>query len=297
MANPVMNSRNFQEQMGGGQQPGWYGGGQQTQQNPYVQQGQGGPYGQQYQDQYAATQYAQQQGREQRLEDMYNAPAAHAGDTGRMTYNDIIGKTGMCLVLVVVGAVVGWMFPSIGIVGAIVGLVLGLVNSFKKEPSAPLILAYAGAQGLFLGALSMMLEYQFSGIVIQAVLATLSVFAVVLALYSSGKFRPTPKMTKIFMVAMLGYLAFSLVNLVVSLLGVTDGMFGLRDGPIGLIIGAIAVLLASYSLVMDFSMAEQGVRNGAPQKYSWTVAFGLTVTLIWLYVEILRIIAILRSND
>ena len=87
------------------------------------------------------------------------------------------------------------------------------------------------------------------------------------------------------------------MNLVVSLLGVTDGMFGLRDGPIGLIIGAIAVLLASYSLVMDFSMAEQGVRNGAPQKYSWTVAFGLTVTLIWLYVEILRIIAILRSND
>ncbi len=298
MTNPVMKSRNFQQQMGGGQQPGWYGGGQQTQ-NPYTQQGQGQgqPYGQPYQDQYAATQYAQQQGRGQQLEDMYNAPAANAGDTGRMSYNDIIGKTGMCLVLVVVGAVVGWMFPGIGLVGAIVGLVLGLVNAFKREPSAPLILAYAGAQGLFLGALSMMMEFQFSGIVVQAVLATLSVFAVVLALYSSGKFRPTPKMTKIFMIAMLGYLVFSLVNLVVSLLGVTDGMFGLRSGAFGLIIGAIAVLLASYSLVMDFEMAEQGVRNGAPQKYSWTVAFGLTVTLIWLYVEILRIIAILRGND
>lgn len=295
MTNPVMKSRNFQQQMGGGQsQPGWYGSGQQTQQNPYMQQGQGG---RQYQDQYAATQYAQQQGREQRLEDMYNAPAAQAGDTGRMSYNDIIGKTGMCLVLVVVGAVVGWMFPGIGMIGAIAGLVLGLVNAFKKEPSAPLILAYAAAQGMFLGAISMMLEAQYPGIVIQAVLATLSVFAVVLALYSSGKFRPTPKMTKIFMVAMLGYLAFCLVNLVVSLLGVTDGMFGLRDGPIGLIIGAFAVLLASYSLVMDFNMAEQGVRNGAPQKYSWTVAFGLTVTLIWLYIEILRIIAILRGND
>lgn len=288
MSNPVMNSPRFQQQMGGEQQPGWYGQGRQDQQ---------GAYGQPYQDQYAATQYARQQGRDRQLEDMYAAPAAGAGDTGRMTYNDIIAKTGMCLVLVVVGAVAGWVMPGIGLIGAVVGLVLGLVNSFKREPSAPLILAYAVAEGLFLGALSIMMEVQFPGIVLQAVLATLSVFAVVLALYSSGKFRPTPKMTKIFMIAMLGYFVFTLVNLVVSLLGVTDGMFGLRSGPLGLVIGAVAVLLAAFSLVMDFSLAEQGVRNGAPQKYSWTVAFGLTVTLIWLYTEILRIVAILRSDD
>ncbi|MDO5635264.1 MAG: Bax inhibitor-1/YccA family protein, partial [Micrococcus sp.] len=178
MTNPVMNSQNFQQQMSGGQQqPGWYSNnGQQTQERGQSRFGQG------LQEQYAGTQYGRQQS-QPNLEEMYNAPAANAGDTGRMTYNDIIGKTGMTLTLVVLGAAVGWMFPGIGIFGAIVGLVLGLVNAFKKEPSPALILAYAGAQGLFLGAISMFMESMYPGIVIQAVLATFSVFAVCLALY------------------------------------------------------------------------------------------------------------------
>ena len=100
-------------------------------------------------------------------------------------------------------------------------------------------------------------------------------------------------MTKIVMAAMMGYLVFILLNLVLSWTGVAN----LRMGGLGLIVGAIAVLLAAYSLTMDFEMVHKGVRNGAPQKYSWSVAFGLTVTLIWLYIEILRIVAILRGND
>ena len=200
------------------------------------------------------------------------------------------------LILVIVGAAVGWALPALMAIGAIVGLVLGLVNSFKKNPSPALIMLYALAEGLFIGGISRVFESSYPGIVVQAVLGTFSVFAVMLALYTSGKFRPTPKMTKIVMAAMLGYLLFSLINMVLTWTGVLEG-FGMREGPLGLLIGAVAVLLAAYSLTMDFEMGAEGVKAGAPQKYSWTVAFGLTVTLVWLYVEILRLLAIFRNND
>lgn len=296
MANPVMNSNNFQQQMhSGAPQPGWYqGGGQQTAPGPYGQQapyGQQSPYGQA--QAFGAGQAAQQEAHQQSMEDAFRAPAAGAGQTGRMTYNDIVGKTALMLVLVVAGGVVGWSSPGLMIIGAIVGLVLGLVNSFKREPSPVLIMAYALAQGLFLGGISAVFEASYPGIVVQAVLGTFSVFAVMLALYTSGKFRPTPRMTKIVLAAMVGYMLFMLLNLVLTWTGVAN----LREGGLGLVVGAIAVLLAAYSLTLDFEMGAQGVKNGAPQKYSWTVAFGLTVTLIWLYVEILRIVAIFRSND
>lgn len=290
MANPVMNSQNFQQQMqGGGQaQPGWYQGGTQSAQSPY---GQHDPSGRA--QAFGAGQAAQDYAHQQSMEDAFRAPAAGPEHTGRMTYNDVVGKTGLMLVLVVVAGAVGWFSPGLMIVGAIAGLVLGLVNSFKREPSPVLIMLYALAEGLFLGGISAVFEASYPGIVVQAVLGTLSVFAVMLALYTSGKFRPTPRMTKIVMTAMLGYLVFMLVNLVLTWTGIAN----LRTGGLGLIIGALAVLLAAYSLTMDFEMAAVGVKNGAPQKYSWSVAFGLTVTLVWLYIEILRILSILRSND
>lgn len=292
MANPVMKSQNFQQQMNAGrQQPGWYQGGPQTAQAPYGQQS---PYGQA--SAFGAGQAATQFGHQQSMEEAFRAPAADAGQTGRMTYNDIVAKTGLMLLLVLVGAAVGWMVPQLMPIGAIAGFVLGLVNSFKRQPSPVLIMLYAVAEGLFLGGISWLFEGMYPGIVVQAVLGTFSVFAVMLALYTSGRFRPTPKMTKIVMAAMLGYLLFSLVNLVLTWTGVLGG-FGLRGGTMGLIIGAVAVLLAAYSLTMDFEAGAQGVKAGAPQKMSWTVAFGLTVTLVWLYVEILRIIAIFRGDD
>jgi uncharacterized YccA/Bax inhibitor family protein len=179
---------------------------------------------------------------------------------------------------------------------ALVGLVTGLVNAFKREPSPLLISVYSVSQGVFLGGLSAMFELRWPGIVFQAVLATLSVFAVVLALYRSGKVRATPKMTRIVLIAMVGYLVFSLMNFVLMITGVVDGAFGLRSGWLGIAIGVIAVLLASYSLVMDFTAIEEGVRAGAPERYSWTAAFGLATTMIWLYVEILRILAIFQQD-
>jgi len=295
VANPVFNTKNFQEQMHSGQgrqAPGWYQGGQPGQQGQGWYAGQQAPqYGQR------APQYSPEE--LQRLEQSYSGPAAGPADTGRMSYNDVIAKTVMTLVVVLAGAVVGWMMPALMLPGAIVGLVLGLVNSFKREPSPVLILLYAAAEGLFLGGISQVFEQMWPGIASQAVLATFCVFAVTLALYSSGKWRVTAKSVKIFMIAMIGYAVFSLVNLFLMLFGVTDAMFGLRgEYPLlGIGIGLLAVFLAAFSLVMDFTSITQCVQSGAPQKYSWTAAFGLTVTLVWLYVEILRILAILRGND
>jgi uncharacterized YccA/Bax inhibitor family protein len=231
------------------------------------------------------------------LQAMYNAPSATAVDTGRMTYEDTITKTTGLFAVLLVGAAVGWLVPGLAILGALVGFVLGLVNSFKRSPSVPLIVAYAAFEGLFVGGISAIFEARFPGLAVQAVLATLVVVGVVLALFRSGKIRASAKATKIFMIAMVSYLVFSLVNFGLVAFGVLDSPFGLRSGVIGLLIGAAAVLMASYSLVLDFDFIQRAVRSGQPRKLGWQAAFGLMVTVVWLYVEFLRIFAILRGSN
>lgn len=252
----------------------------------------------------ADTMAAQAQFSAQQLQDMYNKPSANASQTGRMTYDDVIMKTVMTLGLVMVGAALGWFVPVLMFPGMIVGLVLGLVNSFKKEPSPALILAYAVFEGMFLGGLTGLLEAQYPGIAIQALLGTLSVFLVTLVLFRNAKVRATPKMTRFFMIALGGYALFSLVNFFLMIFNVTTTPWGMNgmdipgtNIPFGVVIGLLAIGLAAFSLIVDFTSIEQGVQRGLPTKYSWTAAFGLTVTLVWLYVEILRLLAILRGND
>lgn len=227
------------------------------------------------------------------LETMYAAPSATPVDTRRMTYDDVVVKTATVFGAVLVGGVVGWMVPALLWVGLIGGLVLGLVNAFKRNPSPALILGYGLFEGVLLGAISMFFNSAYPGIVAQAVLGTLSVFAVVLVGFRSGKLRTSPKLNKIFFIAISGYLLFSLVNLGLM---VFAGQDSLRTGVLGLAISAFAVILASYSLVMDFEFIKAGVDQGAPAKFAWTAAFGLVVTLVWLYIEILRILAILRGD-
>jgi uncharacterized YccA/Bax inhibitor family protein len=273
---------------------------------PYGQQPYGqAPYGQQAYGQapYGQQAYGQPQNMtNEQLQQMYNQPAAGPADTGRMTFDDVIVKTAACLGVLLVGAAVT-MFVSMGlasllmIVGALGGFVLALVNTFKKQPSPALILAYAGLEGLFLGGLTRVLDTMYPGVGLQAVLGTLSVFTVTLLLFKSGKVRATPKAMKFFMIALLGYALFSVVNLVMMVTGLTTEPFGLRSGIIGVVIGVLAIGLAAFSLVMDFTSIEAGVRSGAPQRFSWTAAFGLTVTLVWLYVEIIRLLAILRGDE
>jgi uncharacterized YccA/Bax inhibitor family protein len=242
----------------------------------------------------------------QQLQEMYNQPATPpAGET--MAIDTTIQKSAAAFGLLIVGAAIGWVtmqsLPFLWIGAGIVGFVLALVNIFKKEPSPALVLAYAGVQGVFVGGISAWYEASFGGgIVAQAVIATLVVVGVTLALFASGKIRASKKATKIFLIAMVGYLVFSLVNFGLILFGATDDPWGLRGAdifgiPLGLIIGVFVVIMAAYSLVLDFDFIQQGVRNRAPKKYEWSGVFGIMVTVIWLYLEILRMLAIMQSSD
>ncbi|MGF6823014.1 putative YccA/Bax inhibitor family protein [Microbacterium sp. ZKA21] len=254
------------------------------------------------------------------LEGMYAAPPAGAVETDRMSVEDTVWKTVGLFAILLVTAAVGWVwtfggtpFPeqvvSVSMVpwmlGALVGFILAMVVTFtsRKKVRPALIFAYAAFEGLFIGAISAFFEYMWPGIVGQATLATVAVVGVTLALFASGKVRASKKMTKIVMIAMIGYLVFGVLNLIGMWTGLIDPQltFGLYSAkiagiPVGLLIGLLVVFMAAYSLVMDFDQIQQGVRNGAPRKYGWLGAFGIMVTVVWLYVEILRIIAIVRGD-
>jgi uncharacterized YccA/Bax inhibitor family protein len=242
----------------------------------------------------------------EQLNAQYSVPSPSADEMGRMTYEDTIVKTAIGFAVLLVGAVVGWVlgdFLIVTIGAAIIGFVLAMVNTFKKEPSPALVLAYAFFEGVFVGGISMLYAIIFGGsIVPMAVFGTLGVVGVTLALFASGKVRASKRATQIFLVAMVGYVAFSLVNAGLMVFGVTDSMFGLRDGveifgiPLGIPLGILVVLLAAYSLVLDFDSVKRGVTAGAPRKYAWTAAFGIMVTVVWLYLEILRLIAIIMGR-
>lgn len=219
-----------------------------------------------------------------------------------MTVENTLQKTALSFALLLATAAAGWFLASVPlmILGVLGGLVFGLINSFKREPSPSLILLYAGFEGLALGAISAVFEQQYSGIVFQAVLGTLVVVGVTLGLFTFTGLRATAKGTKIFLIAMTGYLLFSLINFGLVAFGINDDPYGLRGSveifgiPLGIILGIFAVLLAAYSLVTDFTFIEQGVKNRIDQKYGWTGAFGLMVTIVWLYLEILRIFGLAR---
>ena len=246
------------------------------------------------------------------LEAQYQAPAATNADMRRMTYDDVIIRTaGMFAVILATGAL-SWSLVtssdeatfSLGAMavfaGAIGAFVLGLVNSFKREPSPALILAYAAFEGLLLGGFSGIMEARYEGIVVQAVLATLATFGVMLAAYSFGGFRVQGRFRRVVVVATLGYMIFSLINFALVMTGAATGAWGLRSLtimgiPLGIPLGILAVILASFFLAIDFESIENGVRNGLPQRYAWAGAFGLVVTIVWLYVEFLRLLSYFRD--
>ena len=286
--------------------------GQQSQpqygQAQYGQQGYGQPqygqqaYGQQSQPQYGQAQYGQQGYGQPQYTD-YSAPTyseptysepVPAGE--RLTMNDVLVKTAINLGLVVVGAVVAWYVPVLMLLGLLGGLVLGLVNSFKQKVSPVLVMAYALMEGMMLGGLSAIVDLRYPGTAIQAVLATIVVAGVTLALFANGKIRTTPKLNKIFMIGALSYLGYGLVSMLTAgLFGFSLNSMSIGGIPLGLPIALIAVAMATYSLLIDYTTTAEAVDAGLPQSESWRLAFGLTASLVWLYVEILRVLMYLAS--
>ena len=231
------------------------------------------------------------------LEESYAARSATSRETGRMTVDAVVSRTGLLLLIACATGAVTWALDLGGLAfpAAIVGLVLAMVIIFKQIMSPGLIMAYAAVEGVFLGGISQFFDARYPGIVIQAVVGTAAVTGGVLALYKSGRIKVTPQFTKMVVGATIGFFVLIMVNLVAGFF--TDGGLGLREGPLGIVVGLFAIGLASMNLILDFDMVEKGARAGLPTKYGWFAAFGIMVTLVWLYIEILRLLAILRGND
>jgi len=237
--------------------------------------------------------------------------------TGRMTIDSVVEKTAITLGLLALSAAVTWFLIgdlnnadiskadaaqgtayALAMGGALIGFVLAMVNSFKKVISPPLVLAYAVVEGVFIGAFSKVIATYVNDptIVFQAVLGTVIAFFGTLAAYKFFNIQVTDKFRKVVTIAMFSVVGVLLVNFVLSLTGVLDNG-GLRGfTTLGLLVSCALVVLAVFMLIMDFDYVEQGVAAGLPERESWRAAFGLTVTLVWLYIEILRILAILRGD-
>lgn len=238
------------------------------------------------------------------LEEMYQRPSATPTQSGRMTLDDVVMKTAAIFaVLTTVAAVTFFLFePTLLTIfgGMIVGLGLAIWISFSKKVRPGAIMAYAVAEGVFVGAISDFYAGAFGGnIVPQAVLGTLAAFSAMLFAYKTGIVRNSPKFRKVLMVAAIGYMVFSVVHLLGVVLGAWESVYFGGDGPniLGIGLSLFGVVLASLFLVLDFDYIERGIANGIPQQYAWMAAFGLVVTLVWLYLEILRLLAILRGSD
>ncbi|MCX5211072.1 Bax inhibitor-1/YccA family protein [Kitasatospora sp. NBC_00240] len=264
--------------------------------NPYANN----PYGNNpYAQQQPQQAYGQPPLTDDQLAQMYQAPSAGPLATGRMTLDDVVARTAMTLLtLVAAGAVAWFVLPTanygFAIAAAFAAFVVGMVITFRRSVSPPLILAYAGLEGFFLGAITKVFNTVWPGIAIQAVLGTAVVFAAMLVAYKSGRIRVTPRYTRIGLTIAMAFVGLLLINMIASFLGAD---MGLRSGPLGIAVGLIGIALGAFFLSLDFAEIEEAIRRGAPQQEAWRAAFGLTLSLVWIYIEMLRLIAILRGDD
>ena len=216
----------------------------------------------------------------------------------RMTLDGAVNKTGILLSLCFGGAFVGWNIPTLMIPAAIVGFVLALVTIFrspaKAGSTAPL---YALSQGIFLGGITMIFETQFPGIAIQAIGLTFGILASLLFCYKSGIIKPTENFRLMVFSATVGIGIVYLVSILINLFGSGEQVMMIHSsGPVGIGFSLFVVGIASLNLVLDFDFIEEGAEKGAPKYMEWYGAFGLLVTLVWLYLEILRLLAKLNSR-
>ncbi|MGH3939388.1 MAG: Bax inhibitor-1/YccA family protein [Pseudonocardiaceae bacterium] len=229
--------------------------------------------------------------------------------TGRpMTIDDVVTKTGITLAVLMATGTATYLAPSFWVLAlpaALIGFVLALVITFKKVISPPLILIYAAVEGVFLGGISGFLgtvvQQQTSGstgtgIVFQAIAGTAMVFVGMLVVYKTGAVRVTPRFTKWLIGAMIGVVGLMIINLIAGFF--VGGGLGLRDGsPLAIIFSLVCIGIAAFSFLLDFDAADQAIRAGASEKTAWYIAFGLTVTLVWLYLEILRLLSYFQGGD
>ena len=229
----------------------------------------------------------------------------------RMTVDSVVQKTAISIALVFVAAFATWWWigdvvdgstidndalakaQMLSIVGAGGAFLLSLVNSFKRVISPALVMAFALAEGVALGAISKFFDTMYPGVVTQAVLGTFAAFAGTLAAYKFFEIKVGDRFRTFVIAGMFGMVGLGLLSLVLSFFGINTGLFGF--GALGFIMAVAGLVLGVFMLILDFDFVENGVAAGLPERESWRAAFGLTVTIIWLYIEILRILSIARN--
>ena len=268
---------------------------------PQQQPAQGGfqqPYGYQQPGQQFPQQGYPQQGYQQPGQ---YAPQQPVQTGGVMTIDDVITKSAITLGTVIGVAALTFMFMPARflmagmIISAIAGFVTVMVVAARRVINPGAVLVYAAVEGIFMGAVSKLYESLWNGIVPAAVLATVVASAATLGAYKFFRIRVTNKFRKMVMIGTLAYAGVLLVNFVLSLFGI-NFLFGHGNMALLLLISALGVGLAVFNLILDFDYIEQGIAMQAPASESWRAAFGLTVTLVWLYIEMLRLLSYFRSN-
>lgn len=238
------------------------------------------------------------------LEQMYQQDTAGPVQTGRVTLDDVVMKSLMLFGILVAVAAGTWFVVGdqpglampVWLAGMFGSLGLSFVIGFSKKVNVPLITVHAVLQGLFLGAVSVTFESLYPGVVTTAVVATMGTFAGMYIGWKAGFIKVTSKSRRIFSMMAMGYLVFLLINLGASwFFGAGDG-WGIYGGPLGIAISLFGVGMASYSLAIDFDTIDRGVAAGVPEKYSWLMGHGLIASLVWLYIEFLRLFAILSRE-
>ncbi|RCW40005.1 putative YccA/Bax inhibitor family protein [Halopolyspora algeriensis] len=231
------------------------------------------------------------------------APAAPQ-QTGRpMTIDDVVTKTATTLAVTVgTGAatyvVGGAAAMALALPAALIGFVLAMVVIFKKKVSPALVIAYAAVEGVFLGGISYLFGNVVTdnpGIIMQAIAGTVGVFAAMLVVYKTGAIRVTPKLTKWIIGALAGAVVLMLLNLISGFF--VSGGLGLREPtPLGIGFSLLVIGIAAFSFLLDFDAADKAIKGGVDAKFAWYVAFGLMVTLVWLYLEILRLLSYFQNE-
>lgn len=308
MSNPVMNKNPYFRNTG--VRPNQYQGAQQTQESQYATD---------YAQQYSSPTYQQvNQGYQQQFDaqdSMFQAQAAAYAANGQgsafastnvstdtMTYRDAMNKTALLLgVTVLAGIATVTMFGSspavminVAMVSTIAAFIVGMIVAFKRIVPAGLAFAYAALEGVALAGITAALEAFYPGVAMQAILGTVIVVGVTLMLHYSGKVRTTAKGMKYVMIIALAGILLGLVNMFITMF--TGKSFYFSNPTLGIGLGVIMILVAAYMLINDFEQVQYAVNNAAPKNFSWTCAIGIVMTILWIYVEVLRIAAIIADN-
>jgi uncharacterized YccA/Bax inhibitor family protein len=211
-----------------------------------------------------------------------------------------VGGTGIKILglfsVLLAGAFVAWNIPAVQalmIPAALVGFGLALWITFSKKIRPAAVVTYAAVQGIFIGTISSFFEAAYPGIVINAVIGTLTTAGAMFTAYSMGWIKVTARFTRVMTFALIGYAGFALVNIIVSLFTNSSGIY---STPFAWLAGLVGVGLAAFTLNLDFEDISQGAANGLPREFEWKAAFGLVVTMIWLYLEILRLLSIFNRD-